>query len=112
MADFEEAAKNIGQQIFNETKTAFGEHWAKLSETNYEDVARASRRVAELTLQQFAGEDVDQQMRVVKATVKNWQVTAQIIAASALEEAFWKGVEVVGQILGTFLVNFAKKAIL
>lgn len=112
MSDFEEAAKNIGKSIFDETRKAFGDHWSKLSEGNYEDVARASRRVAELSLEQLAGKDVDQQMRVVKATVKNWQVVAQIISADALEKAFWKGVEVVGQTLGTFLLSAAKAALL
>lgn len=112
MADFEEAAKNIGKTIFDETRNAFGEHWSKLSEQNYEDVSRASRRVAELTLKHYAGEDVEQQMRVVKATVKNWTVVGQIITADALEKAFWKGVEVAAEVLSTFLITFAKKAIL
>lgn len=108
---FDEIAKQMADEIVADTKKELSDAWNLLITSQQNTLMTAATRVSELTLRSLAGEDVQDQLTVVKATVKNIAVAGQILTATAAIKAFWNAVEKVGAVLAQFLTTVAKSAI-
>lgn len=112
--NIQQAAKKAGDEVLLEVKTALYDEWDAIPATVKDDIAQAALRVGELTLREFAGEDVTTQMALVHSTVRDFKTAGKLksaVVAARVENAFWKGVSKVAESLATFLRIFGQGAL-
>ena len=87
----EEFAKETFDRLKDKMKSA----WDLLSDDQKDALKEATQDLAKLTMKEIRGEDVDEDMAIVKATLKNFEVAGIMRARSALLETIE---EVAGEI--------------
>lgn len=104
MSEFLELAEQLSLDVVKEVKESLGGDYEALTAEQQASIKDTAVRVIDLRLRLKAGEDVADKLQAVESTVKDWKVWGQIGA----DVAFWKGVKVVAETLGTFLAGAAK----
>ena len=104
----EATVEQNGLQALPNIKESLAEKWDLLTDEQKASATRAAKRVVELEIKKKIGEDVDDDLAFVKATVGEFQVAGEIAATSAFQEAFWNGVNKALEALGSFLAGAGK----
>lgn len=100
-------ATNIGDQIMEEVKQQLKEDWTALAPTAKDDLRKAALRYGFLVAKGMSGQDVDEPMQVLRATMKNYVVAGKVEISQLAQNAFWKGAQRVAQTFGSFLNGLA-----
>jgi len=92
------------EQIVNQLKSDLGDLWDQLNNEDRNQLEYCARRMGELSVRKFAGEDVDEDIRFVKASISNLTCSQRIV----VEQKFWTTFHKVVGLAGTFLGKLAK----
>ena len=109
-----EAAEKAGKEVLEQIRLSLVDEWDLLAPVVKDDIAMAAYRVGVLTLREYRGEDVTQEMALLHSIVSDFKTGGKIqsvILAKKVEDSFWKGVSKVAESLGTFLRIFGQGAL-
>ena len=107
MSTLADVATSLGRDLVGEVKTSIGEDYNSLTTEQTDSIQETAIFYYELQLRAKAGEDVADKLQAVASTVQDWKVWGEL----GVEDAFWKGVQKVASIFGTFLGAAAKTII-
>lgn len=96
--------EELAKAVFEKVKDKFKGEWDTLSDESKDALKEATLDFTKLQGQQLLGKDVDAELALVEATLKNFQVAGQLRTREVLLESFE---EVAG-----LLVGLARKALL
>ena len=107
----EELIKEFGDQAFSHIQIEMGDRWNLLTDGQKSATERSMKRLISLDIKKRAGEDVDEDLKFVTATVNEIKLAMEIAASDIFWTAFWDGVNKALAALGTFLVSAGKSAL-
>jgi len=106
-----ELVKEYGDQALANLQVDMGDRWNLLTDAQKSATERSMKRLVALDLKKRAGEDVDDDLKFVRATVNEIKLAAEIAVSDIFWDAFWKGLNKALDALGTFLVSSGKAAL-
>lgn len=102
MREFGELAESLAGEVIEEVQAALGDDYDSLTDEQKESIRWTAEKVLELRIRVKTGEvGAEEKLEAVESTVQDWKVWGEIGA----DAAFWKGVQVVAETLGSFLAG-------
>jgi hypothetical protein len=101
------SAKILGADILNVFKGKVGDAWDDFMEKDKKAVERAAKRFAALSFKKLKGEDVDEDIAIITATLSNWSY----VSSSRVHRAFWESAHEVVGVAASFLTNIISQQI-
>ena len=107
MSELKELAESLGKQLLEKTQANLEKEWETLPAEDKKSIERCAKRFGKLSVDKFAGKNVDRDLAQIKSTLMN----LTYVNSSRAVKAFWEAAqEVIGAGLG-FVIGIISKGL-